>query len=48
MTMSQKRSVEHFTIALLLARNPTERRFFRQRLGACAESSAERAHEVYP
>jgi RNA polymerase sigma-70 factor (ECF subfamily) len=29
-----------FSIALLLARNPTERRFFRQRISACIESSA--------
>jgi len=33
-------AAEHFKVALLLARNPTERRFFRQRLSACMEASA--------
>jgi RNA polymerase sigma-70 factor (ECF subfamily) len=34
---------EHFTTALHLARNPTERRFIEQRIAVCEKATPERA-----
>ena len=38
---SDETAREHFGAALALARNPMERRFFDQRIGACERGGAE-------